>query len=446
MLNFLIACGGSGAAAASATGGCYDWPVIKQIIMVFGWAIEYIYKFFELIGIPNIALCIIIFTIVVKFILLPLTIRQQRFTKLNAYVQPEIRAIQAKYKGRTDAPAQQAIQAETKEVYAKYGISQMGGCLQSFIQLPIMIALYGAIRQMPLLIDTLKNSFINIINVLNGSTDAVKTALAQVSPGLFSVAEDGSIITAAQDVQITTLYSLPKAGWDTILSNFSGNDLATITANVENVKAVNTIAGIDISQSCWNLIFVIGGVGILAIIIPLLAGVAQWLSFKLSQVAGAPDAPGAAMSGKMMGLVMPLFSVYICLTLPASLGIYWAISSVFQVILQILVNKHYRKVDMEALIKKNQEKAAAKAARKRNKKGESSTSVAAAARTDTKNIVPPPMTISEIANIDVETGEGKKKVELNPTSLAAKAALVQQYNEEHGEEQTGTVARKKYKK
>ena len=152
------------------------------------------------------------------------------------------------------------------------------------------------------------------------------------------------------------------------------------------------------------------------------------------------------MSGKMMGLVMPLFSVYICLTLPASLGIYWAISSVFQVILQILVNKHYRKVDMEELIKKNQAKAAAKAARKRNKKGESSTSVAAAARTDTKNIVPPPMTISEIANIDVETGEGKKKIELNPTSLAAKAAMVQQYNEEHGEEQTGTVARKKYKK
>ena len=81
MLNFLVAC----ASASSATsGGCYDWPVIKQIVMLFGYVVEYIYKFLEIIGLPNLGLTIILLTLVVKLVLLPLTIKQQKFTKLSS--------------------------------------------------------------------------------------------------------------------------------------------------------------------------------------------------------------------------------------------------------------------------------------------------------------------------------------------------------------------------
>ena len=147
MINYLVACASAGAASS---GGCYDWPVIKQIIMLFGFVVEYIYKFLEWIGIPNLGLTIILLTIVVKCVLLPLTIKQQRFTKLSSYAQPELKAIQAKYQGRRDNYSMQAMQEETKAVYAKYGISQTSGCIQSFIQFPIIIALYGAIRNIPL--------------------------------------------------------------------------------------------------------------------------------------------------------------------------------------------------------------------------------------------------------------------------------------------------------
>ena len=81
----MVACASAG---ASTSGGCYDWPVIKQIIILFGYAVEYIYKFLELIGLPNLGLCIILLTIVVKLILLPLTVKQQRFIrcKSKAYI------------------------------------------------------------------------------------------------------------------------------------------------------------------------------------------------------------------------------------------------------------------------------------------------------------------------------------------------------------------------
>lgn len=436
MLNFLIACGG----AAASGGGCYDWPVIKQIIILFGWVIEYIYKFLDLIGIPNIALCIIIFTLVIKCAMLPLTIRQQRFTKLTSYVQPELRAVQDKYKGRRDAAATQAIQAETQAIYKKYGISQMTGCLQLFIQFPIMIALYGAIRRIPLLIPSLTESISKIADVLNNSALATRVAISQISTELFSV--EG--VAAAAESQITALYTLPTTSWNTLLSKFSGEELNVISTNLAQVRSVNSLAGIDISQSCWNLIFVTGGIGILSILLPLLAGVASWLSFKLNQAPGVSDMPGS--TGKTMALIMPLFSVYICLTLPASLAIYWAVSSIFQVVLQIIINKKFRNIDMEAFVEKNLEKVEKKNKRKREKKGMKGADLSAAANTDTKNIVPPPPSIKDIANMNVNDSDENAKVQYKPDSLAAKAASVQQYNEEQGEDTSAKVVRKKYKK
>ena len=95
---------------------------------------------------------IIIFTLIIKFVMLPLTIKQQKFTKLNSVMQPELSAIQKKYQGQRDQYSMQAMQAENKAVYAKYGVSQTGGCLQSFIAFPFLIAMYGALRNIPIAI------------------------------------------------------------------------------------------------------------------------------------------------------------------------------------------------------------------------------------------------------------------------------------------------------
>lgn len=431
MLNFLLSCTGS--SAASATGGCYDWPVIKQIIIVFGWVIEYLYRFLDLIGIANIGLCIIIFTLLVKCCLLPLTVKQQRFTKLQAIMQPELSAIQAKYKGRTDTYAQQAMQAEMKAVYSKYGVSQMGGCLQSFIQMPVLIALYGALRQIPLLLEDMRAPFETIVGIISESKFA--DVLTDV----------GLTLSGTADNQISTMYTLSTSTWESLISGVSGVDAAagqTIADSYATISSLNSFLGFDLSQSPWSLMMG-GGIGIIAVILPIIAGGSQWLSMKLSQTSQSARANDQmAATNRSMALFMPLISVFFCFTLNAGLGIYWATSSLFQVILQILINRHYRKIDMEEFVKKNMEKAEAKAKKKRKKNGQSGSAISQAANTNTKNLSGnAPKSISEIANMDVKKSQAKTAPA--PGSLAEKAAMVSELEDSS---QEGTVSKKKYKK
>ena len=138
---------------------CYNLPVIKQVAEVLGWIMNLLYKFFSIFGIYNIGLCILLFTIIVKMILLPMTIKQQRFTKLSAVMNPEIQAVQKKYKDKRDQESMMKMNQEMSVIYEKYGTSPTGGCLTLLIQMPILLALYGVVSQIPVFIDEVGNYF-----------------------------------------------------------------------------------------------------------------------------------------------------------------------------------------------------------------------------------------------------------------------------------------------
>ena len=435
--NFLLAC--SGTASAATGNGCYDWPVIKQIVWLFSKALGLLYQGLDLIGIANIGIVIILFTLIVKCVLLPMTIKQQKFTKLTSVMQPELSAIQARYKGATDQYSMQAMQAETKAVYAKYGVSQTGGCLQSFIQFPFLIAMYGALRAIPTAIEKVADCLTPVANIIAANSEKMADGISEIS---------SSLATTDISSLVTTLYSLPTKSWAALEALFSGADAATIASNHATFVDLNSFLGWDISQSPWNLMTA-GGIGIIAVIIPLLAGFSQWLSFKLTQTKqSAQLQDGSAATGKVMGLIMPLFSVYICFTLNTGLGLYWCMSSFFQVVLQILINRHYRSIDMDAFIAENKAKAEEKAKKRREKDGVKGSVISSAASINTKNIgdgsqpqMPArPKSIKDIANMNVSEIETTAKTP-PANSLAAKAGMVAQYNEEHMEE-----AKKKYKK
>ena len=442
MFNILMACGTAATSAAVAGNGCYDWPVIKQIIWVFGFVMEYIFKFFDLIGIGNVGLVIIVFTLIIKFVLLPLTIKQQKFSKLSAIMQPELQAVQAKYKGKNDQYSMQQMQAETKEIYAKYGVSQAGGCLQTFIQMPILIAMYGALRELPTFVNILKTPLEKVVEVLQGVGPSAYESIAKGLGNLDSVTPVAN--------QITTLYNFSHAQWDQ-LAAASGSQAGLINDLHLQMMDANRFLGFDISQSPLNLIRG-GGIGIVAIILPLIAGFAQWLSFKLTQTKQSSqqkDATAATMNS--MGFVMPLFSVFICLTLNSGLGLYWAFSSLFQVVLQIFINRHYRKINMDEFVKENMKKAEEKAEKKKAKQKDrvSSSSILQGANTNTKNIAQAPTTLAQKANMNVIEQGTVNKQPINPNSLAAKAGMVAQFNQENGVEVTDDVqtkTRRKYKK
>ena len=121
-------------------------PIIGQLATVMGWIMDGIYRLLNIFGIQNIGLCIIIFSILIYALMTPLQIKQQKFSKLSAIMQPELQKIQKKYKGKNnDTAAMQKMQEETQAVYQKYGVSPTGSCVQLAIQFPILMALYQVI-------------------------------------------------------------------------------------------------------------------------------------------------------------------------------------------------------------------------------------------------------------------------------------------------------------
>ena len=152
--------------------------IIGPVAKLLGFIMQGIFFLLDKIGIPNIGLAIIIFTIVIYLCLLPLTIKQQKFSKFSAIMNPELTAIQNKYKGKNDQDSMMKMQEETKAVYAKYGVSPSGSCLQLLIQMPILFALYRVIYAIPAYVPQVKAAYTTLINKLvymNGSAEFMQT-------------------------------------------------------------------------------------------------------------------------------------------------------------------------------------------------------------------------------------------------------------------------------
>ena len=116
--------------------------ILGPIATVLGYVMDILFRFTSSFGVFNVGLCIILFTIVMKTLMIPLTIKQQKTTKLMSVMNPEIQAIQKKYKGKSDQESMQRQNVEIQAVYEKYGTSMTGGCLPLLIQMPIIIAMF----------------------------------------------------------------------------------------------------------------------------------------------------------------------------------------------------------------------------------------------------------------------------------------------------------------
>ena len=138
---------------------CANFPIIKQVADLLGMIMNLLYKVFDKVGIANIGLCIIFFTLIIKLLMIPMTIKQQKSSKLSSIMNPEIQAIQKKYKGKSDRESMMKMNAETTAVYEKYGTSPAGGCMPMLLQMVILLALYGVINSIPSHVGDVKNIY-----------------------------------------------------------------------------------------------------------------------------------------------------------------------------------------------------------------------------------------------------------------------------------------------
>ena len=150
---------------------CADFPIIKQIADLLGVVMNILYTIFDKVGIANIGLIIIVFTLIIKLLMIPMTIKQQKTTKLSSLMSPELQAIRNKYKGKNDQASMMAMNNETRAVYEKYGTSPTGGCMPMLLQMCILLALYGVISAIPNHVGDVKDIYTQAANSVYDSMD-----------------------------------------------------------------------------------------------------------------------------------------------------------------------------------------------------------------------------------------------------------------------------------
>ena len=425
----------------------YPGSILGPIAKLLGMLMDWIYSgISDITGgrVESVVLSIVIITIIIYMCLLPLTIKQQKFSKLSQKMQPEMQAIQAKYKDKKDQASMMAMQEETQLLYQKYGISPMGSCVQMLIQMPILLALYRVFYNIPAYLSGVKGSFTGLVDSIQQTSGYQDTLVKLMdkynvvtSSGLNASNAASKLADASGDTLsnyiIDILYKLPSKGWDALMDGkFFDGIQSAVEKTHDALLHFNYFLGLNISDTPWYIIksnftdkpdkwllFVI-----LALLIPVLSYLTQMLNIKLMpQATNGNDQVANQM--KMMNLMMPLMSLFICFTVPVGLGIYWICSALVRGIQQFFVNRHIENLDLEAVMAKNEEKAK----KKREKMGLSEDYIKKAAQIKTKSI-------DNKANVSVSAGTEEKlakaaeyKANAKAGSLASKANMVKEFNE-----------------
>jgi YidC/Oxa1 family membrane protein insertase len=294
-----------------------------------GWIIEQIYNL-----VSNYGLAIIIFTVLIKLVLLPLNVKSQKAMKKQQKIQPLVQELQTKY-----ANDQEKLQREMMKLYKENNVSMTGGCLPMLIQLPILIGLYRVIYA-PL-------KYLAGVDITSQEAIArvgeLKQAMIDAGHNLGNLLQmDPEAILKNSQIQVSQWAQTLNGASDpwAINFNFCGLDLSNTPS-----MAFNYILQFDFSKLSV----------ILLLIIPLIAVAASLLSNKVTMAQNGQDKnkgnDTASQMSRTMMLMMPLMTAFFTVTLPAGLGIYWIISSLVQVGQQLLLNYYLDKKGDEIVVK-----------------------------------------------------------------------------------------------
>ncbi|MFV0362473.1 MAG: YidC/Oxa1 family membrane protein insertase [Suipraeoptans sp.] len=354
-----------------------NWPIVGQIAWLMGKLMNLIYTFLDT-TLPTetglVGLSMVLYTIIVYMLMLPMTINQQKTSKMTAAMQPEVQAVQKKYANKKDQASMMKQQEEIQQVYDKYGTSMFSSCLPLLIQMPFLFALY---------------------------------------PVIYNITEYVPAIANAP-ASVQQFLTIPDI----------------------------TVSPIDMIRNSGDFSMAPALVIITGIALPVISGLTQFVSTKLMQgtnqqpVSNDKENPMAGTM-KTMNYMMPLMSVFIVVSAPAAIGLYWITSACVRLIQQLAVNKYLKKFSIDDIIEKNREKAE----KKMRKRGEQAEKVNTMAHTNTRSL-------SDKAKVNTNTNSSKKdnnnvskdstksdsvdtttNNDIKPGSLADKANLVKRFNE-----------------
>lgn len=296
------------------------------------------------------------------------------------------------------------------------------------IQMPLLFSFYPVIQNIPKYVDGVKDVYMPVVNQIM-ATDGYQKIMETIGSASPVLVNPEKFDYTQADTLVNVLYRFQDATWATLVDKIPSLE-GIVSETTATMGHLNSFLGINIGETPFTLLmaslttFSIAGI-IMAVIIPVLAGLTQFISVKLQPTQQTDQNNAMANQMKMMTYTMPLFSVFLGFTLPAGLGLYWAISAAVRCVQQLGINKYLNAKGVDKLIEENQKKAA----EKREKKGTSAREINKMAMTSTRNVEP-------VKKSAMTEAERQKKLEqaakynknAKAGSLASKANMVSRYN------------------
>ena len=308
---------------AVRTPGIIIGPIARVLGIVYNALFNFIYSISPM---NSLGIAIILFTLIVKSIFFPLLVKQQKSTLAMQKLQPEMAKIKKKYENKKDMESQQKMSMEMQKLQKDNNVSMLGGCLPLLVQLPILYALYYIFQQAYVYVDVVGQNYDSITNILMSvPVDLRLSALSDI------IMNHKLTIDVAQAADIKTLVSqLTMTDWNSVLS----------------------VIGSTYENQLLPFLVTKPGLTFPGVIIPIIAGATTFLQTyalnKNSQAQTGASANDPTMqSMKMMNYFMPIMMGVMTVSLPAGLGVYWAVSNLFQALQTIIVNKALRKKDVK---------------------------------------------------------------------------------------------------
>lgn len=422
-----------------ATAYVGSMKIFGWIAILLGYVMDFLYNMLGKIGINNIGVAIILLTLVIYTCMLPLTYKQQKFSRLSMKMQPELKALQAKYKDRRDQASQQAMMEEQREIYDKYGVSPTGSCVQAFLSILFLFPLYRVIYNIPAYVTHVKELLMPAVDGIMATSGYQSTFDTIVSDFGISLRNIGvssptiSDLTASEIPNriVDILYKLSPDNWSALAAGFPNVDITSVETSFNEITSfcflnITNSPQYLITHSWQDKSYL---VLFLAILVPVLAGVTQFLNFKLTPQSNSSSGEDMmAQQMKTMNVMMPLMSVFFCFTLPVGLGLYWITGAVIRSVYQVILNRHFDKIDLNEIIEANREKAA----KKKEKRGINLERMNQAAQMNTRTLKSSNVSEADRSRQLQEADEVKSKAVKG--SLAQRANMVKEFNERNSKQ------------
>jgi YidC/Oxa1 family membrane protein insertase len=306
-------------------------PIAKFLGVIYNMVFNFIYG---VIQSNSLGIAIILFTILVKVVLIPLMYKSQQSNYKMQRLQPEMTKIKKKYESKKDAESQQRMAMELQKLQKDNNVNMMGGCLPMLIQLPILYALFYIFQQAYIYIDVVGANYQAIADVLI----AIPVDLRLNIFTDMIVAHKATIDVASTADMMKLINMLTATEWNTVITSASDFS-AQLAPLLAQKTSIETFMGISMINKV--------GFTFPGIIIPIFAGFTTYLSTavmtKKSAQPGGED-PSMQMM-KSMNVMMPIMMGGMCITMPGGIGIYWTISNLIQVGQTVLLNKYFRSRD-----------------------------------------------------------------------------------------------------